>query len=60
MTEVVETYRGVEIHWDRVDDKERQFVLVAFRCEVNGTTLKDEWIDGLRKKIDAALDSATN
>jgi len=60
MGEVVETYRGVEILWDRIEDKDRQFVRVAFRCEVNGTTLKDEWIDGLRKKIDAALESAAN
>jgi hypothetical protein len=60
MDDVVEAYRGVEIRWDRVEDESRNFVRVAFQCQVNGQTLKDDWIDGLRKKIDAALDTPAN
>jgi hypothetical protein len=57
MSDVIETYRGVEIRWDKCHDESRHFVRVAFQCQVNGQTLKEDWIDLLRKKIDAALDA---
>ena len=51
----VETYRGVDIIWEKTTDDTGR-TRVRFKCTINGQTLSDDWIDGLRIKIDAALD----
>jgi hypothetical protein len=51
----VETYRGVDIMWEKTTDDTVR-ARVRFKCTINGQTLSDDWIDGLRIKIDAVLD----
>jgi len=54
--ERVETYRGVAITWEKTTD-ETGCNRVRFQCALNGEILRDNWIDGVRGKIDAALDA---